>query len=171
MDLKALLNEETLKPKEKTELLSQMLLQQRLSTNELIVFASSAKDPVKATCIEALEKATQQVPSILDEAGFLFVTEALKAKAPRVKWESARVIGNTAPHFLPLLELATQHLLENSEHPGTVVRWSSAFALGVILQLNTPHQQDLKLAIEQIMQREEKNSIKKMYQEALKKLS
>lgn len=171
MDLKALLNEETLKPKEKTELLSQMLLQQRLSTNELIVFASSAKDPVKATCIEALEKATQQVPSILDEAGFLFVTEALKAKAPRIKWESARVIGNTAPHFLPLLELATQHLLENSEHPGTVVRWSSAFALGVILQLNTPHQQDLKLAIEQIMQREEKNSIKKMYQEALKKLS
>jgi hypothetical protein len=146
-----------------------MLLQKRLSSKELIDFASAAKDPVEATCIEALEKATQQVPSILDEAGFLFVTEALNAKAPRIKWESARVIGNTASHFLPLLELATQHLLENSEHPGTVVRWSSAFTLGVILQLNTPQHQDLKLAIEQIVQREEKESIKKIYQAALKK--
>jgi len=52
---------------------------------------------------------------------------------------------------------------------GTVVRWSAAFALGQIIKLNTLRNKELIPAAEIIINREEKNSIKKIYTEAIKK--
>jgi HEAT repeat protein len=97
------------------------------------------------------------------------MTHALGSKAPRVKWEAARVIGNTA-HLNPQkLDEVIICLLQNSEQEGTVVRWSAAYALGAILQIKSPHQKELLLAIEAIVLREEKNSIRKIYLAAIKK--
>lgn len=169
MDIAALLNDKTLKPKAKTEILSQMLLGQQLTTEELVTFATGAKEPAQATCIEALEFATKQTPSIADLNSFQFVTRSLKAKAPRVKWESAKVIGNTAHLFTSHLDEAIHHLLVNTEHPGTVVRWSAAFALGEIYKLKTAHHDDLKAAFDAICSSETKNSITKIYLAAIKK--
>jgi HEAT repeat protein len=92
------------------------------------------------------------------------------SKAPRVKWESAKVIGNSAHLFSDDLEEAIKNLLTNTEDKGTVVRWSAAFALGEIVKIKTNYQIDLIKAIEVIIDREEKNSIKKIYQKALKQL-
>jgi hypothetical protein len=50
------------------------------------------------------------------------------------------------------------------------VRWAAAFALGEIIKLKLPINQDLVPTIENIIEREEKNSIKKIYQAALKKI-
>jgi HEAT repeat protein len=100
---------------------------------------------------------------------FQFVTQALIAKAPRVKWESARVIGNTAHLFPDKLDEAIKNLLVNSKHEGTVVRWSAAFALGEILKLKTKHNASLLSAIEAICNSDEKSSIKKIYLDAMKK--
>ena len=99
-----------------------------------------------------------------------FVSKTLKEKAPRIKWESARVIGNIA-HLHPgnLVE-AINNLIENSEHSGTVVRWSAAYALGQILKIQTSQNEYLIPAIESICQKEEKNSIKKIYFDALKSI-
>lgn len=169
MDIIAFLHDKTLKPKEKTEALSQLLLEKTIGTDELIALAATAKDPIKATCIEALEFATQKQPDLITENAFQFVTGMLAAKAPRVKWESAKVIGNTAHLFAGQLDEAIKNLLINSEHEGTVVRWSAAFALGEILKQGSPYNQELLPAIEAIISREEKNSIKKVYQNALKK--
>lgn len=143
----------------------------QISTEALTAFAEKAKDPAKTTCIEALEFATKQKPAIADKKCFLFVSTALTAKAPRVKWESARVIGNVAHLFPDNLDEAIKNLLVNSEHEGTVVRWSAAFALGEILKLRTKYNNQLMPAIEAIIGREEKNSIKKIYLEAVKKIS
>ena len=120
--------------------------------------------------MEALEHATLQMPSILNEAAFNFAALSLADKAPRVKWEAARVIGNTAKLFPGLLDTAVVNLLANSEHTGTVVRWSAAFALGEIIKLKTDRNEELLPAIEAIIEREEKNSIKKIYLGALKKI-
>lgn len=169
MDISHLLSDKTTKPKEKTEALSQGLLGGNLDANTLVAFAETAKDPAKATCIEALEYATKQKPSIASREAFQFVTQTLTAKAPRVKWESAKVIGNTASLFPAELEMAISNLLTNSEHEGTVVRWSAAYALGEIAKLKTKHNPELLLAIEAICHREEKASIRKMYLDALKK--
>lgn len=169
MNIEAILSDKTRKPKEKTEYLSVLLLKNSISVDTLCTFAQTAKDPAKATCIEALEYATRQNPGIASETMFRMVTASLAAKAPRVKWESAKVIGNTALLFPKLLDEAITKLLDNTTHEGTVVRWSAAFALGEILKLNTKHHADLLVTLKTISEREEKNSIKKLYQSAIKK--
>lgn len=170
MKIEELLGDKTIKPKEKTETLSKLLLDQKITADDLVKFAEAAKDPAKATCIEALEFATKKQPSIANKNIFRFVANTLTAKAPRVKWESAKVIGNTAHLFKDDLAHAIKNLLDNSEHDGTVVRWSAAFALGEILKLKTKHNKDLLPAVESILKREEKNSIKNIYLSSLKKL-
>jgi HEAT repeat protein len=171
MTIQELLNDKDLKPKVKTETLSGWLLDGKISVDELVLFARTAKDPAKATCIEALEFATRQKPSILNITGFQFVTQALTVKAPRVKWESAKVTGNTAHLFPDKLDEAIKNLLDNSKHEGTVVRWSAAFALGEILKLKTKHNRNLMPAIDAICNSDEKNSIKKIYLDAIKKMT
>ena len=170
MELKDILVDNKIKPKEKTEILAGMILERHITIDELVGFAKTAKEPVRATCMEALEHATLQMPSILNEAAFNFAALSLADKAPRVKWEAARVIGNTAKLFPGLLDTAVVNLLANSEHTGTVVRWSAAFALGEIIKLKTDRNVELLPAIEEIIEREEKNSIKKIYLGALKKI-
>lgn len=169
MTIHELLKDRGIKPKEKTETISKWILDNSLPVDELIAFAENQKDPVKATCIEAMEYATKHSPNIADEAVLTFVTNMLTAKAPRIKWESAKVIGNIAHLFPTKLEKSINHLVTNAEHEGTVVRWSAAFALGEILKLRTEYNQDLFPAIESICDKEEKNSIKKIYLDAIKK--
>lgn len=171
MTLEELLSDKTIKPKEKTETISKWISDNSLSMDELIGFAEKQKDPAKATCIEAMEYVTKENPASADETVLTFVTGTLKEKAPRIKWESAKVIGNIAHLFPDGLDQAITNLLLNTEHEGTVVRWSAAFALGEILKLKTKHNKELLPAIETICEREEKNSIKKIYLAAIKKTS
>ena len=89
MNIGELLNDKGLKPKEKTKALSTALLNQSLSVADLLLFAGKAKDPLKATCIEAMEYATKQNPALATFECLHFVSNALTAKVPRVKWESA----------------------------------------------------------------------------------
>lgn len=170
MNIDALLKDKAVKPKEKTETISSWLLDGTLTAKELLDFAAKAKDAAKATCIEAIEFATKQKPDIADEHLLLFVTNALAEKAPRIKWESAKVIGNIVQLFPTKLDNSITHLLANAAHEGTVVRWSAAYALGEILKLKTKHNTELLPAVEAICEREEKNSIKKIYLAAIKKL-
>lgn len=171
MNLTTLIPDKSIKPKEKTETISGWLLDASLPIDELLAFAEKQKDPAKATCIEAIEYATKQNPKIADETVLIFVSKTLEAKAPRIKWESAKVIGNIAGLFPTKLDKAIENLLVNTKHDGTVVRWSAAFALGEILKLKTKHHKDLLLAIETICENEEKNSIKKIHLDAIKKSS
>jgi hypothetical protein len=159
MSVDELLKDKTKKVKEKTETISKWLLDGKMKTDEIIVFAENSKDSDRATCIEAIEYATEQNPKLADENVFLFVTKMLTDKAPRVKWESAKVIGNIAHLFPTKLNKAIGNLLVNSEYNGTVVRWASAYALSEILKLKTKHNKDLLPAIEAICNREEDNGV------------
>lgn len=171
MTIEALLKDKEIKAKEKTAMISEWLLQKSLSVEELIAFAEQQKDAAKATCMEAAEYATKENPDIATDSLFDFACVSLTEKAPRLKWESAKVIGNIAFKYPEKLKLAIQNLLENTNHEGTVVRWSAAFALGEILKLQTKHNKELLKTVETICEKEEKNSIKKIYTAALKKLS
>ncbi|MEP7237150.1 MAG: HEAT repeat domain-containing protein [Ferruginibacter sp.] len=169
MILSELLKDKTRKTKEKTETISKWLLSGSMPTGELIAFAEKSKDSEKATCIEAIEYATKQNSQLADETVFAFVTKALTDKAPRVKWESAKVIGNIAYIFPAKLNKAISNLLTNAEYDGTVVRWATAYALGEILKLKTKHNKNLLPAIEAICDAEEDNGVKKKYLDAIKK--
>jgi hypothetical protein len=168
MIIEEVLKDKTKKVKQKVETIGKWLLDGSLLTGELLAFAEKAKDPDKATCIEAIEFATRQNPKIADERVFDYVTKTLTENAPRVKWESARVLGNIAYLFPTKLNKAINNLLTNSEYDGTVVRWASAFALGEILKLKTKHNKYLLPTIEAICDREEDNGVKKKYLDAIK---
>lgn len=169
MTIAEILNNTRLKQAEKAAALSQLLLEEKSCLTHLIRFAGTAKDAVKATCIESMEYASKQNPRLINTAAFGFVVANLAAEAPRVKWESARVVGNTAHLFKENLADAIAHLLQNTRHEGTVVRWSAAFALGEIIKLKTIHNKTLISTAERLVTREEKNSIRKIYLSALKK--
>lgn len=170
MNIDEILNDKSVKPKEKTETLSRLILDETITLKELIDFAKVSKDSPKATCIEALEYATKINPSIATLDCLKFVSDTLTEKAPRVKWESAKVVGNIAHLFPTKLDTAIKNLLINTEHAGTVVRWSAAFALGEIIKIKQKQTQEVIPAIKAICEREEKNSIKKIYVAALKKV-
>ncbi|HLP10710.1 MAG TPA: HEAT repeat domain-containing protein [Flavobacteriales bacterium] len=170
MTIEEVFASKTLKPKQKTETLYKLVVSKKVSINALLTHAKSAKDSAKATCIEALEMATKNDAKLGNTAVLDFVTNSLAEKAPRIKWESAKVIGNIAGLYAGKLEKAISHLLTNTEHEGAVVRWSAAYALGEILKTKHPSTKKLIPAIEAICLREEKNSIKKVYLAALKNI-
>jgi len=171
MDFQELFNNKSIKPKEKTETLAKWILDNPEEVDTLIDFAKTSKDPVKATCIESMEYATKSKPEIASSYWLDYVTASLNEKAPRIKWESAKVVGNIAHLYPGKLDEAVKNLLINSEHSGTVVRWSAAFALGQIIRLKTPLNKRLLPAVESICGREEKDSIKKIYFSAMNGLS
>lgn len=169
MTIEILIRDKTKKLKEKTEIISKWLLDYSLPIEELILFAEKKNDTEKATCIEAIEYATKLNPKMADESVFSFITEMLGEKAPRIKWESAKVIGNIAHIFSERLDVVIEKLLINSQYDGTVVRWATAYALGEILKLKTTHNQSLLPAMEKLCEKETENGVKKKYLDAIKK--
>lgn len=158
----------TLKPKEKVEMLARLLAEKSIKVPELIAFAEGQKAAVKASCIEALEHLTKSQPKALPESGLDLCLRSLGHKEPRVKWESARVIGNCIQAFPKRAEEAMDALLPNAGHEGTVVRWSAAYALAQIILLRTPLNKKLIGQAAAIIKKEEKNSIRKIYEAAIK---
>ncbi|MCE7042384.1 HEAT repeat domain-containing protein [Dyadobacter sp. CY312] len=169
MDLADLFSDKSIKAKAKVTRIGEWLLSDELPVHELLAFAETKKGAELATAIEALEYATSKKPGIADESVLGFVTKALDTAEPKVKWESARVIGNVAHHFPDQLENVIESLLSNAGHPGTVVRWATAYALGEILKLKTDHNHKLLPAIEKLSAQEEDNGVRKKYLDALKK--
>src|SRR3982751_439113 len=157
MDIHAVLSDKQIKAKAKVETLSRMLLDKKLSLVDLIEAAKESKDAEKGTCIEAIQFATKTRPELASLDCLKFVTDSLLDRAPRVKWESAKVIANIAHLYPKKLDNPICNLLTNSEFTGTVVRWSAASALGEIVKLRTKLNKDLIPAIEAIIRRENDN--------------
>lgn len=169
MSFEIILNDKSLKPKEKTLRLCAWILSNIKKSDSLLQYSATSKDAIKATCIEAFEMATKTKPEIISSSSFNYFVDCLNEKAPRIKWESARVIGNVAAHHKNNFKKAIINLVPNAGHPGTVVRWSAAFALGEIVKQKTKLNTDLIPEINHLCEKEEKNSIKKIYLAALKK--
>jgi len=143
--------------------LSNGLSSNEVSIDELIEFA----DKSKAICIEALEHITKQNPVIANENTLNFITKTLTEESPQVKWESTRVIGNIIYLFSNKLGKTIKDLRVNAENPGTVVRWSTAFSLGEIYKLKMHYNENIRPVIESLIEKEEKNSVRKIYISAL----
>ncbi|SRR5258706_9919169 len=169
MTLDELLKDKTIKAKAKVVQIGDWLLNGKLPFDELLAFTETQNGANKATCIEALEYATKKKPDIAAESLLTFVTMTLKEDEPRIKWESAKVIGNIAKLFPTQLTKPIGNLLTNAEHNGTVVRWATAYALAEILKLRTEQNKKLLPKIEALCKKEKDNGVKKKYLEALKK--
>lgn len=169
MTLEQVFQDKSIKAKGKVSMIGEWLINNELPLEELIAYAEKQKAVDKATCIEAVEFATKAKPELADESLFAFVTNALTDTEPRVKWESAKVIGNVAKLFVTQLGNTISNLLANADNVGTVVRWATATALAEILKLKTENNETLLPKIEALCEKEEDNAVKKKYLDAIKK--
>jgi hypothetical protein len=170
MKIEDIFQDKTIKAKGKVGMIVEWLVTKELPVEELLTYADKQKATDKATCIEAIEYATKKLPAIADESLLSYVTNTLKDEEPRIKWESAKVIGNIAKLFPTQLDKAITNLLPNAANAGTVVRWATAYALAEILKLKTDHNHKLLPKIEALCEKEEDNGVKKKYLEAIKKV-
>ena len=170
MTIEQIFQDKTIKAKGKVKAIGELLLNGELPIDELLAYAEKQKATEKATCIEAVEFATKKTPNIADETVLDYVTKSLKDEESRVKWESAKVIGNIAKLYPEKLNKVITTLLLNAENKGTVVRWATAYALAEILKLKTENNVKLLPKIETLCDKEEDNGIKKKYLDVLKKV-
>lgn len=170
MNIEQLLKDKAIKAKAKTKTIGDELLNGSLSTKDLINIAEKVTEVEKATCIEALEFATKIRPGVADKNVYDYLTSCLTDAAPRIKWESAKTIGNIVHLFPESVGKVIPALLENSEYSGTVVRWATAYALGEILVLQTKYNKELLPTVEALATQEEESGVKKKYLDAIKRL-
>ena len=169
MTLDLLFQDKSIKAKAKVSTIGEWLLSKELPVDELIAFAEKQKATDKATCIEAIEYATKKTANLADESLLAYLIKSLKDEEARIKWESAKTIGNIAKLFPTQLDLAIKNLLANAENPGTVVRWATAFALAEILKLKTENNSSLLPKVEKLCEKEADNGVKKKYLDGLKR--
>ena len=155
------------KSKEIVCLLSENLKRNDKLIAELIQCFEKGSTTEKGNCMEAIEYVTKEKPEFA-ESCLDFVIEHLNDKAPRVRWEAARIIGNTAQRFPNKIREAIPKLLENTNDKGTVVRWSVAFALTEIAKSNPEMQKELIPEFEKIIERENNKGVKNIYMKYLK---
>lgn len=163
-----LMIDKELKAKEKTARLADALLNGEVRFEDIATFAVGAKEPDIANCMEACEYATSRNPRLSGPEMLGFAVRHLSAKAPRLRWEAGKVIGNIAHLYPEDLASAITGLMANAKHDGAVVRWSGAYALTRIAALpkyseDTGYRGSLRTLYEE----EEKNGIRKMYAQAL----
>src|SRR6476661_4760114 len=98
--------DKTTKAKQKTALISSLLVEHKITIDELVQTAKSQKNIVKAIFLEAMEYASKTNPELINDKAFEFAIQCLTADASRVKWEAAKLINNTAHLFPRLLKKA-----------------------------------------------------------------
>ncbi len=157
------------KAKEIVNLLSENLKKDDKLIAELIQCFEKGSTTEKGNCMEAIEYVTKEKPEFA-ESCLDFVIEHLNDKAPRVRWEAARIIGNTAQRFPDKIREAIPKLLENTEDKGTVVRWSAAFALTEIAKNIPEVREELNIQFEEIVERESNKGVKNVYLKYLKNI-
>lgn len=158
-----------LRAKELSSFLSKEIVKDRDLLEGLADDIDLLNDVEKGILLEAIEYATNIDPEVVEPV-LEVVFECLKCEAPKVKWEAARVVGNVAHLFPDEVSRFVPRLLENTRHRGTVVRWSTAFALGEIIKHDMKTRHGLLPEVEKILKREKNNGVKNVYKKALKSL-
>lgn len=170
MTIEQVFQDKSIKAKGKVAMIGEWLIHGELALDELIGYAERQKATDKASCIEAIEYATKKNPALSDDYLLRYVIGALADDEPRVKWESAKVIGNIIPYHSDQVAIAATALLSNIPGGGTVVRWASAYALAEILKLATGYNAILVPKVKELYEQEEDNGVRNKYLAAFKKL-
>ncbi len=169
MDLLAEIRKSDKKSKELTSFISKIILDKKPAASDFCQAVRKGNDSERGTCVEALEFASQTKPEIAK----LYLAEiitCLSDKAPRVKWEASRIIGNVAKIFPQETGKAVENLRKNTQDKGTVVRWSTAYALGEIAKSNSKIRPLLLKEINALIKKETNGGVKNVYLKALKEI-
>lgn len=155
------------KPKEKIDLLAGNIKKTPKLIDELMDYFTVGTKAEKGSCFEVLKYVSESNPEIvlphLD-----FVIKLINDKEPKIRWQTARVVGNMAQKFPDKVAKAVPKLLINTKDKGTVAKWCAAFALTEIAKNNTKLQKELVSKMHSILKAEKNNGVKNVYIKALK---
>jgi HEAT repeat protein len=129
----------------------------------------AGNDKEKGVCLEVLEAVTREHPDRASDR-LAVIIKLIDHKAPKVRWESSRIVANLACKFPTGAAAAIPALLANTSDKGTVVRWSAAFALGEIMKHNMKERKALLSRIEAILKREQNSGVRNVYLKAIKSI-
>ncbi|MEK6615488.1 MAG: hypothetical protein AABZ32_05170 [Bacteroidota bacterium] len=155
------------KPKEKISLLTKNIKQTPKLIDELMDYFEVGTNAEKGSCFEVLKYVSESNPEIV--LPYLdIVIELINDKEPKIRWQTARVVGNMAKKFPNKASNAVSNLLTNTKDKGTVVRWCAAFALTEIAKNNPKLQKELLPKINTLIKTEQNNGVKNVYIKTLK---
>ena len=158
-----------LKPKQKQGALENGISRGTLRVEDLVEKYEKAKISDRGLIMEVLELVSSKEPSKV----FLhldFVIAQIAVEAPRIKWESSRIIANMAKNYPVECRPAIQPLLQNTKHDGTVVRWSAAKALCEIAKYTNNESTNLFEKIVDLERKEQNKGVKAIYTKAIKQI-
>lgn len=153
--------------KKKAKAIGSELLEGALKPSDLIEMSRGLADAELAIVIESLEGASRKQPELVDDAVFAFLVKCLARAAPRVKWESARTIGNVAGLHAKHLAPAADALLANASSDGTVVRWATARALTAIVRAGHS-EKELRARLSKLAAKETDQGVRAVYEKGLR---
>jgi hypothetical protein len=110
MDMKSILSEK-IKPKEKVDKITGMVMEHPSKINELIQNFKLGTDVEKGTYATVLKQVSEKNPEII-EPYIEELFEYINHKSNRVKWGIPETIGNLAEKYPHSVEKAIPHLLE-----------------------------------------------------------
>lgn len=169
MDIAGLLNNKAIKSTEKRSIISDAIQLGSLTIQDIQALKGALDDPKMALILEAMEAITGKHPEAADLHWLTFTQAFISSPSNSIKRETSRIVGNIAHLFPNNLEAAIQKLLVNTSEEGSVIRWSSAYALSRIVSIPQYATSELFDMILALYERETDNGIKNQYLNGLKK--
>ena len=124
-----------------------------------------------ATILEAIEEISNKRLKHLGVGYLQLAVPFVASPSNSCRRAASRIGGNMAADYPDAAAAAIDSLLANSADEGTVVRWSSAYALSRIVVLDRYAKSDLYDRLVAVCDREEDNGVKNQYHKALKKVA
>lgn len=171
MDILTVLNDKSMKSTEKREIIIKSLEEKSITIKELKVVLNETKEKKSSVIFEAMEAMTNSDAQIADIEWLNLAVENILSESNSIKREASRIVGNISHKFPDDLGEAIEKLLLNTKDEGTVVRWSSAYALSKIIVIPKYANSELFEKLTEICDWEEENGVKNQYVKALKKAS
>ena len=167
MNITELLSDKNLKSIEKRKLLVSFLANETIS----IATLPQLNDKQTGIVLEAMEEISQKAKGtpFINDHWLQFAEYHVSNDNNTLKREAARVIGNIAHSFPDSLDGVIPKLLQNAENESTVIRWSSGYSLGRIIQIPKFAKSDLFEILSKISENEQDNGVKNQYLVGLKK--
>ncbi|MCL1854756.1 MAG: hypothetical protein FWF86_03395 [Clostridia bacterium] len=168
MDVIGLLNNKAMKAVEKRNEIEEAIKTGALTIQGVQALEGAVDDKRISLVFEAMEAVTEKNPEIADLGWLKFAQKYITSQSNNLKRESSRIVGNIAHLFPNDLEAATQKLLANTSNDGTVIRWSSAYALGRIISVPQHANSELLGVVTALYEQETDTGIRNQYLRGLK---
>ena len=169
MNINGLLDNKLIKPVKKREEIAEAIRKKSITIKEIQKLKNTLDDKKMALVIEAMEDVCSKNPEISNKDWLKFAQEFIPSKSNSIKREASRIAGNIAHLYPNDLDAVIKDIMKNTKDEGTVIRWSSAYALAKIIQIPKYANSKLFDVLTDLSGKEKENGIKNQFLNGLKK--